>query len=59
VVRRKDKIELSYEEKFKLARERFLASSKLNDDAIEAAITLNKELHTLTADQLFKEFGFF
>lgn len=47
---------LSNEEIFELAQTRFLASSKLTGDAIEAACEFNKELHTLTTDQLFKQF---
>lgn len=52
----KFKTELTEEEIFELARERFLASIQLDEDAINAAIQLNKELRTLSVEELFRQF---
>lgn len=39
---------------FELARKRFLESSKMTPEELEAAIEFNKSLHTHTAEELFR-----
>lgn len=41
---------------FYLARQRFLDSCKLSDEAMEAAMDLNRELNTFTPEEMFKRF---
>lgn len=46
--------ELSEKEKFERIRESFIASAKLDDEAIEAALALNRALHTHTCEEWFR-----
>lgn len=46
--------ELSEQEKFEKIRESFIASSKLDDEAIDAMIELNRALHTHTCEEWFR-----
>jgi hypothetical protein len=48
--------ELTEKEIFELVRKRFLASSQLDDDIIEASIRFNNELHEVSVNELFRQF---
>ncbi|WP_156151246.1 hypothetical protein [Methanosarcina sp. WWM596] len=48
--------ELTEKEIFELVRERFLESSQLDDDIIEASIRFNNELHEVSVNELFRQF---
>jgi len=48
--------ELTEKEIFELVRERFLESSQLDDDIIEASIRFNNELHEVSVNELFRRF---
>jgi hypothetical protein len=46
--------ELSEQEIFERVRESFIASAKMTDEDIEAAMALNRALHTHTCEDLFR-----
>ena len=46
--------ELSKQEIFDRVREAFMASSKLDDKAIDEILEFNRDLHTHTCEELFR-----